>query len=103
MKKSRSKTARLVPALLSFLVSRAIDRVLSRFAARGGSPLRVRAGGDVHERVDVRQHAEVPHEAGAFEPPEAPAVRFLTLAIERQMDAFDAAVATDDLHHFIDV
>src|SRR5262249_43015998 len=37
--------------------------------------------GDVYVGVHVRQHPEVPHEPGAFQPPEAPRLRFGGLGV----------------------
>src|SRR5438094_448606 len=43
------------------------------FLSMWGSVRSPHFGGDVDERVNVRQHAVIPDEAGAFQSPEVPA------------------------------
>src|SRR5437879_1769051 len=59
----------------------------------------------VHKAMYVRQGAEVPDEAGAFESPEVPAdlVGRAVVLVEGDVDVVHAAVGLDELHHLVGV
>ena len=66
-------------------------------------PLRPRR--DVDEGMHMRQHAEVPHEAGAFQTPEGPLVfaRVLRVAEEAEVDLVHAAISADEVHDLVGI
>src|SRR5262245_2325947 len=75
------------------------------YPARGKIPSSgVELARDVHVAVHVRQHAEVPDEAGALDAPEVPLAFLRRRHLEEaKMQLLEATVGLDDLHDLVGV